>query len=113
MFSCFQTLVFCQLQRPGIAPPNARRARWDTTKITLQGEAGFSLNKEGFFWTGGSANQTHVVGLITDDQVILGSTGCIDKGAGNGGEKSVPFSENPDTGPSRVGYTGYVVQTTG
>lgn len=106
-------LILYQLQGPGIAPPNARRARWDTTKIALQREACFSLDEKGFFWTGGSANQTHIVGLITKDQIILGSTGCVDKRAGNGGKKSVPFSENPDTGPSRIGYTGYVVQTAG
>jgi hypothetical protein len=49
--------------------------------------------------------------LITHDQIVLGGACCVDKGAGNGGEKSAPFSEDPDTGSSRIGYTGYMIQT--
>jgi len=104
--------IFHQFQGAGIAPPNAGRAGRDTTEIALQGETRFSLNEKRFFRAGGPADQTHIVGLITDDQIVLGRTGCIYKRACNGGEKGTTFSKDSDAGSSGIGHPGYMVQGT-
>ena len=64
-------LIFYQFQGPAITPPYAGGAWGDATKIAFQGKTGLSLNKKGLFRTGGPADQTHIVGLIADDQLIF------------------------------------------
>ncbi len=64
-------LIFYQFQGPAITPPYAGGAWGDATKIAFQGKTGLSLNKKGLFRTGGPADQTHIIRVITHHEFIL------------------------------------------
>jgi hypothetical protein len=64
-------LFFYQLQGTGVAPSHTGWSRRNAAKIALEGKTGLRFNEQRLFRARGSANQTHVIGLITYNQLIL------------------------------------------
>jgi hypothetical protein len=106
-------LIFNQLQRTAIAPPHARWAGRNSTKIALQGKAGLSFNKKRFLRAGSTTDQTQIISLIADYHVIFGCTSGINKWSGNGREINTSLSKHPDTGSSGIGNSCHMIEGTG
>jgi hypothetical protein len=106
-------LIFNQLQRTAVAPPHARWAGRNSTKIALQGKAGLSFNKKRFLRAGGTTDQTHIINLIADDDVILGRAGGINKWSGNSRKINTSLSKHPDTGSSGIGNSSHMIEGAG
>lgn len=105
--------MFHEFKSTTIAPSDAGGAWRNSAEITFQRETGFSFNEKRLLRTGGPADQAHIIGLLANNDLMLGSTGGINKWTGNGREIGTPFLKDPDPGPSGIGHASHMIEGAG
>jgi hypothetical protein len=103
------SLVLNQFKGPTITPSYAGRTGRNATKIAFQGEIGLSFNEKRLFRAGGPTDETHVIILPANNQLMLGCAGSIHKGPSDRWEIGRSFLEDSDSSPSGIGYATHVI----